>query len=222
VSWDPVWEEVYRSQAWGKYPPEELIRFVARRFYGVEPRSGARILDVGCGPGAGVWYLAREGFDTHGVDGSPTAIAQAGERLAAEGLAADLRIGDLRDLTELYPASSFDAVVDVTSVQHNSFADVLSIHDGITQILRSGGRVFAIVLARGSWGDGLGRELEPGTFTDISEGPLRGKGVTHFATLEEVERIFARYEDVEVNRSERTLDHGRHSYAHWVVEGTRT
>ena len=60
MSWDATWEEVFRQQEWGKYPGEDLIRFVARNFYNVEKRSDIKILEVGCGPGANLWFIARE------------------------------------------------------------------------------------------------------------------------------------------------------------------
>lgn len=222
MTWDPVWEAVFRSQAWGRYPPEELIRFVARNYYDTGDRSQVRILDAGCGPGSGVWYLAREGFSAAGIDGSETAVARAAERLAADGLDADLRVGDIARLADFYQAGTFNAVIDVTSIQHQPLASIEAIHDAVLSILKPGGRMFAMMVGRGSWGDGLGREIEPGTFVEIAEGPLRGKGTTHFSTLEEVERVFsARFRDVEINVSSRTLDHRRQTYMHWVVEAVR-
>ena len=97
MSWDPVWENVFRSQAWGKYPGEDLIRFVARNFYGVPDRSAIRLLEVGCGPGANLWFMAREGFTVYGIDGSQTAIDQARARLDAEcpGWKGQLWCGDM-------------------------------------------------------------------------------------------------------------------------------
>jgi tRNA G46 methylase TrmB len=50
------------QQEWGKYPPEHVIRFVARNFYRVPDRKYVHLLEVGCGPGANVWFMAREGF----------------------------------------------------------------------------------------------------------------------------------------------------------------
>jgi hypothetical protein len=32
VTWDPVWESVYRTRAWGQYPGEDVIRFVKGNF----------------------------------------------------------------------------------------------------------------------------------------------------------------------------------------------
>ena len=30
---DLRWEEIFRTRAWGKNPPEEFIRFMAENFY---------------------------------------------------------------------------------------------------------------------------------------------------------------------------------------------
>ena len=62
MSWDNIWDEVFRSQPWGKYPSEDVIRFVARNFYKAPDRSSVKILEVGCGPGANLWYIAKERF----------------------------------------------------------------------------------------------------------------------------------------------------------------
>ena len=58
MSWDDQWETLFASRAWGRYPPEELVRFVARSFGDAPDRASVRILELGCGPGANVWFLA--------------------------------------------------------------------------------------------------------------------------------------------------------------------
>ncbi len=84
MSWDPVWETVYRSRAWGQYPGEDVIRFVKGRFSQAEEPARVRLLEVGCGNGANLWFMAREGFCVHGVDRSETAVHLACERLDRE------------------------------------------------------------------------------------------------------------------------------------------
>src|SRR5271156_1950170 len=91
-TWDPIWEDIFCSKSWGRYPPEHIIRFIARTFSGVRDRSTIRLLEIGCGPGANIWFMAREGFSVCGIDGSATAIDRAKQRLASEGLMADLRV----------------------------------------------------------------------------------------------------------------------------------
>ena len=41
------------AQAWGQYPPEALICWVARTFK--ETKSALNLLEVGCGAGANLW-----------------------------------------------------------------------------------------------------------------------------------------------------------------------
>src|SRR5258708_2265107 len=117
MAWDSVWEQVFTSQPWGKYPGEDLIRFVARHFYGRQERHAVRFLEVGSGTGANLWYIAREGFAAFGIEGSAAAAELARRRLGAEcpGWDAAPRSGriDVGDILQLPAAdSSFDAVLD--------------------------------------------------------------------------------------------------------------
>jgi 2-polyprenyl-3-methyl-5-hydroxy-6-metoxy-1,4-benzoquinol methylase len=78
MSLQPLWDEVLRAPHWQRaYPNEEMIRFVARRFYSTTDRGSIRILDLGCGAGTQTWYLAREGFDVSAIDGSQVGIDRA-------------------------------------------------------------------------------------------------------------------------------------------------
>lgn len=221
MSWDAVWDDVFGTRPWGKYPPEELIRFVARRFYSAPDRSAVRILELGCGPGANVWYLAREGFDVTGIDGSEPALDDARGRLDADQLQARLLQGDFTDLSAYVGPQTFDAVVDVCGLQHNRIGAVANAVKAAYDALVPSGSFFAMLVAAGSWGDGLGTPLEEGTYTDISAGPLAGMGVSHFFSLEEVRALLTPFEDVQIEYSERSLEDRAHTYRHWVVAATR-
>lgn len=139
MSWDPVWEKVFSDQEWGKYPPEDFIRFIARNFYNVENRKEIKILEVGCGPGANLWFLAREGFEISGIDGSQTAITQAGSRLNTEcpNWRGALTVGDISVLP--YPNDCFDAVVDIECVYCNTYATSKQIYCEMARVVRGGG-----------------------------------------------------------------------------------
>jgi SAM-dependent methyltransferase len=218
--WDPIWEWVFRSRDWGKYPPEELIRFVARNYYAAPDRAQVEILEVGCGTGANIWYLSREGFSAYGIDGSSMAIEKARQRLKEESLAASLKVGDATALKKYFPLE-FDAVIDIACLQHNGSKDVEAILSQIYQVLKPGGRFFGMMAVKGSWGDGTGREIEPNTFIDITEGPYAGKGETHFFSEEEIRRILSQFSNVQIETAERSMENRKHKIAHWVVEGTR-
>lgn len=100
------WESRYAAgSALNRYPFDQVVSFMFRH-----GKPGDRVLEIGCGAGNNVWFLAREGFVAAGIDISPSAIAAAEARLAADGLEADLRVGDFHQLP--WPDDDFDFVVD--------------------------------------------------------------------------------------------------------------
>lgn len=74
------------------------------------PKEG-KVLELGCGAGTTIIWLARKGFDVYGVDISCAAITMARDRVKESGLAADLRVGNALDLKD-YRDDFFDLVLD--------------------------------------------------------------------------------------------------------------
>ncbi|HTA63885.1 MAG TPA: class I SAM-dependent methyltransferase, partial [Xanthomonadaceae bacterium] len=115
-------ERGMRSQR--SYPNESLIQFLASRYFQLpmELRRQVRLLEVGSGSGANLWMMAKEGFEVHGVDSSATGLELARKHLADKwNVSAELRQGSFTALP--YEPHSFDAVVDVVSLQHLSLED---------------------------------------------------------------------------------------------------
>jgi SAM-dependent methyltransferase len=222
MSWDQAWETLFRSRDWGRYPPEELIRFVARNYYPAPNRASVSILEVGCGTGANLWYLAREQFDAHGMDGSETAIAKARSRMGEENLRVALSVGDIAHLDRQYPADHFSAVIDIVCLQHNRLSEIEQILRQVRTVLKSQGRVFSMMCAEGTYGDGLGRRVEPGTYVDIAEGPYQGVGLTHFFSLEEVRALYSGFNQLKIEYSIRSLENQSRMVQHWVIEGVKS
>lgn len=139
-SWSPAWDAVFSSREWGKYPDLEVVRFVARNFYARKPRSAVKLLEVGCGTGANVWYMAREGFHTSGVDGSTQALDILRQRLQAENLHADVYHADITSLP--FADQTFDGVIDCECIYSNSQTHTARILDDIRRVLKPGGSFF--------------------------------------------------------------------------------
>ncbi|MGZ5179942.1 MAG: class I SAM-dependent methyltransferase [Ramlibacter sp.] len=224
MSWDSVWDDVYRTRAWGQYPGEDVIRFVKREFGAAPDRGRVRLLEVGCGAGANLWFMAREGFGVRGVEGSPTAVRLAEERLDREcpgWRAAGGRI-DAGDMARVdAPAGSFDAVLDVVAVCYAGFDDAARIYAELARVTRPGGRLFSRTFARGCWGEGTGAPAGPGMW-QCAEGPLAGLGATRFTGEDEVPALLG--PDWRVDRIERatqTEDDRRHEIRYLQIHATR-
>src|SRR6266436_8511173 len=90
-------------------------RLALRPWLDVKP--GTSVLDVGCGVGRWSRELASRGARVTGIDLSPTMIAQAKQRAAAQGVAERCRFL-VQDLALLDAGEKFDLVLGVTVLQH--------------------------------------------------------------------------------------------------------
>jgi 2-polyprenyl-3-methyl-5-hydroxy-6-metoxy-1,4-benzoquinol methylase len=109
--------------------------------------EGMRVLDVGCGVGRWSRLLAARGARVVGIDLSPTMIAQASHRAAAEGIADRCRFV-VSDLARLDLGERFDLVLGVTVLQHildpGAFRAALS---AMARHLAPGGRMVLLEAA---------------------------------------------------------------------------
>ncbi len=203
ASFDPIWEQVFRDNEWGKYPSEHVIRFVAREFYRVPDRKKVRLLDVGSGPGACTWFMAREGFRVSAIDGSPTAIGRLQERLASEGLDAEAKVGDIVSLP--WDDGTFDGVVDNAAIYCNRFAQAKKIVGEVHRVLKPGGSFCSASFTDRMWGYGKGEQVEPGGFVGITEGPLQGRGFSLLMGRAQVDELYAPFSHSSVERLSYTI-----------------
>lgn len=107
----PLYDFIYRRGApWEGGPRRELVELVDSG--DVTPElPGPRAIDLGCGTGSSVTFLAERGFDAVGVDISPVAISKARMAAEAAGVAPRLVVADLMDPTTTLGAP-FDLLLD--------------------------------------------------------------------------------------------------------------
>lgn len=215
------WEQTFRSQPYGRYPSEDIVRFLARTFRGRQKTEPVRVLDLGCGPGANLWAIVREGYQTAGIDFSPTAIRRAAERLVEEGLApADLKLGDFRVLP--WPDHSFDAVIDDDSLSTNHWDTIQATIAEIRRVLKPGGWFAAKLLGAATTGAGSGRPVDDhGSEWDPTEGVIAGHGLIHCFTEAEIPALLADFADVRIGSTQRRDLESGWDVFYWVFKGRK-
>jgi SAM-dependent methyltransferase len=125
----------------------------------LDVKPGTRVLDVGCGVGRWSRLLAAKGAQVTGVDLSPTMIAQAQRRAAAQGVAQRCQFR-VQDLSNLEVDGQFDVVLGVTVLQH-----ILD-----PELLRAAVRGMAARLAQG--GRMVLLEAAPSTLVERCDSPV--------------------------------------------------
>ncbi len=173
---DNPWEDIYRrdGHVFTEIPP------VIPEFSGLlveHGKTGGHILDVGCGNGRNLIYLAELGYRVTGLDSAPTALHLTNEWLDRNGLSGDLLRSDMR-----YPFpiadESFDALLSTQVIHHALLETVLFTIGEITRVVRPGGFILITVpvFKETSESEEEWEEIEHHTFV-----PLSGteKGLPH-------------------------------------------
>jgi 2-polyprenyl-3-methyl-5-hydroxy-6-metoxy-1,4-benzoquinol methylase len=108
------WEGGGAGGGYASYEAMEplLVRTFLRRLSLLpSPAKSSRLLDVGCGPGAGIVAAERAGFSPFGLDLSPVAVESAQRRFGDR-----VRLGRLSE--RLFPEGSFDVVTLFDVFEH--------------------------------------------------------------------------------------------------------
>jgi SAM-dependent methyltransferase len=214
------WDAIFAARGWGRYPAEELVRFVARNFASRQPRKDVKALEIGCGPGPNLWFLANEGYAIAGIDGSRTALEQAYNRLSHELPAyprdyVDLRLGNFAALP--WPDNSFDLVFDIEALSANRTDVIRPAIAEVERVLKPGGRFFAKMFGPDTTDILSGEILEPGTTKSAIAGPLQDIGILHAFTREELRDLFGNFADLKIDWLRRSDLDGRWEIFEWVV-----
>jgi SAM-dependent methyltransferase len=128
-----------RGAPWEGGPRDELVKLVESGR--LDPSSGPRAIDLGCGSGANVVFLAERGFDVTGVDFSPVALDKARALAGARGVAERTRFleADLTAPTIAGVDGLFDLVVDYGTIDDFRGDGRLAIARHPARLTRPGG-----------------------------------------------------------------------------------
>ncbi len=134
--------EDFAAHAADRYRLEPYIADFAR----FDEARGKRVLEIGVGLGADHERFARAGAELTGIDLTPRAIANTGDRFAAMGLKSDLQVGDAENLP--FGDASFDMVYSWGVIHHSP--DTPRAAREILRVLKPGGRFAVMIYQRHS------------------------------------------------------------------------
>jgi SAM-dependent methyltransferase len=178
------WNEIYKKegtnyQYYNIIEPHQDMPKVAEF---LKSTGAKRVLDLGCGAGRNLIYLAQQGFDTYGMDIAPEGLKIIRENLAKNKLQADLKEGNVFAPLP-YPDEFFDGVISVQVLQHGTEQQILAATKEIDRILKNHGIIFITLSGRISKGKvrlilvKTAKKIAPNTYV-----PTQGNeiGLTHF------------------------------------------
>lgn len=206
-----IWEELFSTDGWGKYPPEEVIRFFMTTRKKIN-KTIIKALDIGSGMGACSWFMRKEGAEVTAIDGAPSGIKNVPILAKDFGIQNDFKL-ILGDITKpknfIGNEFKFDILLDNYSLYSNQEEKIISALEEYYNILTEGGGYFLMnCFGEKTSGFGTGKQLSEHTWSDISQGGLHNRGVVTWFTRERLNKIFTKigftvnyYENILLDRN---------------------
>lgn len=220
------WDEIYKIKkergSFNKYPTEHIVVFIAKNFYKAPDRKTIKILEIGCGSGCNLVYLAKEGFDAYGIDHSADAVAMSKEFLLKNASAARTEMCCATALP--FPDNFFDACVESNSIHCNSSDDIRLIINELHRVLKPGGKFFGIWVSDKSDGFGKGMAIDGSTFnfsdTKTARGQFDGFPIIHFFSKNEILGLAESFSKCRLELDLTTIETGgdKSPLGYWLVE----
>jgi len=205
TTWDGIYKNYQKGgDAWATLQEELLPSLID--FVGKSEFDRKVVLDIGCGTGKYLVYLKEMGFEVEGIDSSETAVEMTKKILNEEGVfCANMFEYDIAK-------DRYDFIVSISTIHHGLKKDVIALIDQIYEKLLIGGKVFITlpdIESNRKWNTFKSdKEIAPGTYAPIS-GPEEGLAHSFFSK-EEIESIFSRFKNLELDKIGR-----------WYITGTK-
>ena len=119
-----------------QYPFSDVVSYF-KRLNLSKKKKQIKILEIGCGCGNNLSFLAQDGFKVSGIDFSHKAVKIAKNVFRKKKLSADLVVGNIKKLN--WPNEEFDYVFDRAVLTHNSYTDIPIILDEVRRVLKKKG-----------------------------------------------------------------------------------
>lgn len=199
--WEDSFEEQIAREAYNTAPVEALARMIAyylRDRFPSLARSNLHFLEMGCGAGPNLIWLAQKGAKVSGVDIAPTVVKLARTNLEKAGYAKN--IGQLVEASVSnvpFADQSFDGILEACVFQHLDKENRKKAFQEVSRLLKPGGIFVGYMLETGHTvfqkhkADQL--RDDPGTLI-LTDGRskiyLTNIGVTHFFNHQEMKDLF--------------------------------
>lgn len=197
-----LWDEWNRGGG-PRYPHTKVVQFLFRRFPDPNARAHLDVLDLGCGSGVHMVFLAREGFRAHGRDLSSQGVENTRLHMSEDGLTfASLLTGSVLNIDS--SDESFDAVICIGVLDCAGAECLAPSLKEIARVLKPGGGGLVLFASDLDFRIGDNNPLNLHGFTDVE---VQTAANTVRPSLQEVwiDRFITTYENGKCQQNEYML-----------------
>ncbi len=203
--WEDSFDEQIAAGAYNTAPVEALIRNVAYYLRARPEQKNLHFVEMGCGAGPNLLWLAQKGMKVSGVDIATNALELARRTLQKAGYAD--RVGQLTECSVTktpFDDGSLDGVLESCVYQHLDLDSRRQAFAEVGRVLKKGGLFVGNMLADGhtTFQKRKGEQLkdDPGSLylqDGVSKFHLTNIGLAHFFAKEEFAKLLPGFEVVD-------------------------
>lgn len=210
------WED-YGKRVSAIYPSEALIRFYMKNLSNIYNPS---VLELGCGGGRNTRFLSENTNNLIAIDGSHSCIAKTEMLIKKHELKADLIFSDIRSFE--YELNKFDAVIDVSTLQHITYNELRVLIPKIYSSLKKDGYFFSIFKNTDDYVYSHGLKIDSNTrkYNDKFD-KISNPCILTFLSQDEIQNLFLNFNFLELNTDRWTYDSGNRLNSHWIISAQK-
>lgn len=202
LDWDIKWQTEEGRADW-----QEPEMFVITTIDLLRNRNIKSVVDLGCGIGRHSLLFAKESFQVHAVDASPTAIRYIQERVANTNLSITLHESEMTDLP--FANDSVDYVLAWNVVYHGDISVVLKVIGEVLRVIKPGGLFQGTMLSKRNNEIAKGTKVSKDTY--INKDTLEKSHPHYYCSGAEMLALFHGFEPLHLMDQE----HSRPGSYHW-------
>ena len=226
---EELWKKLHgESRYRPKYPSENVVQYVFRNF---ERNGRTKVLDLGCGAGRHVVFMANENVVPYGVDFSTEGVKYTQERLREIGrdnYADNIKVGDLTKIP--FEDDMFDGIICYGALYYLTYEDAKIAVKEIKRILKKNtGKIFLLLRSTEDYrcnAQNVIETNEKNTYiinqNSDEKCAYSENGMTmHFFTTGEIQELFKDFENLQIDKIVETHNNGKFCDSNYVITATK-
>ena len=198
-----------------RYPHQLVVSFALRTF-----KQGGAILDLGCGAGRHLKFLAENGFEAYGCDYSSSGIKASQELLASANLKANFELASVDNLP--YDDEFFDGLICFGVLYYNDKQSIQKAAGEIFRVLKKGSKALILVRNLEDYRYEKAKKLSKYEViiqeNDEKRSAFKENDMPmYFFDKDEVKKVFYYFKNLEINRIRTSFDNDGYADDDFVI-----
>lgn len=200
-----LWTNLHKESRYRpKYPSETVVQYVFRNF---ERCGSEKVLDLGCGAGRHIFFMAAEGIIPYGLDYSSEGVTYTQNMLQEQGI----------------------GKICYGALYYLCYKDIERTICEMERVLKPGGKFMCVVRSTDDYRcqeENCKETEEPNTFyievEDKSKCAHSENGmILHFFTEQEITTLFKNFVEISIDKITESHNNGKFSDSNYIIMGKK-